>query len=37
MYLSDDSFRNEKSKLGLERVKGFNHESYRTKLLKVLN
>lgn len=37
MYLSDDSLRNEKAKLGLERVKDFNHKSYKIKLLKVLN
>ena len=34
-YLSDDSLRKEKAKLGFERVKNFNHENYRTKLLEV--
>ena len=37
MYLNDNNLRNEKAKLGLERVKDFNHENYRIKLLKVLN
>ena len=36
-YLSDDSLRKEKAKLGFERLKGFNHENYRGKLLKALN
>ena len=34
-YLNDDSLRKEKARLGFEKVKGFNHENYRTKLLKV--
>ena len=34
-YLSDDSLRKEKAKLGFERVKNFNHENYRIKLLEV--
>ena len=37
MYLNDNSLRNDKAKLGLERVKDFNHENYKIKLLKVLN
>ena len=37
MYLNDNSLRNAKAKLGLERVKDFNHENYKIKLLKVLN
>ena len=34
-YLNDDSLRKEKAKLGFERVKNFNHENYRIKLLEV--
>ena len=34
-YLNDDSLRKEKAKLGFEKVKAFNHENYRTKLLEV--
>ena len=34
-YLNDDSLRKEKARLGFEKVKGFNHENYRTKLLEV--
>jgi glycosyltransferase involved in cell wall biosynthesis len=37
MYLNDNDLRNEKAKLGLERVKDFNHENYKIKLLEVLN
>ena len=36
MYLRDESLRQEKSRLGFERVSGFNHENYRNKLLEVL-
>ena len=35
-YLEDDRLRKEKAKLGFERVKGFNHENYRIKLLEIL-
>ena len=34
-YLEDDNLRKEKAKQGLERVKGFNHEDYRIRLLDV--
>jgi glycosyltransferase involved in cell wall biosynthesis len=37
MYLNDESLRQEKARLGFERVSGFNHENYRAKLLEVLN
>ena len=37
MYLNDNNLRSDKAKLGLERVKDFNHENYKSKLLKVLN
>ncbi len=36
MYLSNNTLRMEKAKLGFEKVNGFNHEEYRKKLLKVL-
>ena len=35
-YLEDDNLRKEKAKKGLKRVKGFNHENYRIKLLEVI-
>ena len=34
-YLNEDSLRKEKARLGFERVKNFNHENYKTKLLEV--
>ena len=34
-YLSDESLLKEKARLGFEKVKGFNHENYSTKLLEV--
>lgn len=37
MYLKDNNLRNEKAKLGLARVKYFDHENYKIKLLKALN
>lgn len=37
MYLNDNNLRKEKAKLGLERVKDFNHENYKIRLLRVLN
>ena len=36
-YLEDDNLRKEKAKQGLERVKGFNHENYRIKLLEIFD
>ena len=36
-YLEDDRLRKEKAKLGFERVKGFNHENYRIKLLEIFD
>lgn len=37
MYLNDERLRQEKARLGFERVSEFNHENYRAKLLEVLN
>jgi glycosyltransferase involved in cell wall biosynthesis len=37
MYLGNESLRKEKARLGYERVNGFNHESYRAKLMEILN
>jgi glycosyltransferase involved in cell wall biosynthesis len=37
MYLNKEDFRKEKADLGFERVRGFNHQAYRAKLLKTLN
>lgn len=37
MYLNDENFRKEKAIKGLERVREFNHENYRIKLLDVLD
>ena len=37
MYLKDNNLRNEKAKRGLARVKYFDHENYKIKLLKALN
>ena len=34
-YLNDYSLRKEKARLGFERVKNFNHENYRIKLLEL--
>ena len=36
LYLNNEELRKEKAKLGHERVKGFNHDKYRDRLLKVL-
>ena len=37
MYLSDVELKNEKARLGFERVNGFNHEAYGEKLLKAID
>ena len=37
VYLSDEGLRKEKARLGFERVKNFNHNEYREKLLDVMN
>ena len=37
MYLSNEGLRKEKARLGFERVRGFNHEEYGKKMIKVLN
>jgi len=36
IYLSDVGLKNEKARLGFERVNGFNHEAYREKLLEAI-
>lgn len=36
MYLSDVGLKNEKARLGFERVNGFNHDAYREKLLEAI-
>lgn len=36
VYLSDESLRKEKVRLGFERVKNFNHNEYKNKLMEVL-
>ena len=37
MYLGDVNLREKKTKLGFEKINGFNHEQYSEKLLKVIN
>lgn len=37
MYLSDVELKNEKARLGFERISGFNHDAYREKLLEAID
>lgn len=37
MYLSNENLRKEKSRLGFEKINGFNHDAYRQQLMSILN